>query len=126
EERGKQIPALTNMAGLFQRGAEHNNQPPFDIPKRWLDRKAKLNPNTPFNFISTADIIGGNSGCPLGKKTGEIVGLIFGRNTQALVLACIYPDPQARAVPVDSAALSEALRKVYDAGALADEIEGKK
>jgi hypothetical protein len=126
EERGKQIPALTNMAGLFQRGAEHNNQPPFDIPKRWLDRKAKLNPNTPFNFISTADIIGGNSGSPVVNKAGEFVGIIFDGNIQSLVLDCIYTDTQARAVSVDSAAISEALRKVYDAAALADEIEGKK
>ena len=124
EERGKQIPALTNMAGLFQRGAEHNNQRPFDIPKRWLDRKAKLNPNTPFNFISTADIIGGNSGSPVVNKNNEFVGIIFDGNIQSLVLDCIYTDTQARAVSVDSAAITEALRKVYNAAALADELEG--
>lgn len=126
EERGKQIPALTNTAGLFQRGAEHNNQPPFDIPKRWLDRKDKLNPNTPFNFVSTADIIGGNSGSPVVNKANEFVGIIFDGNIQSLVLDCIYADKQARAVSVDSAVITEAIRKVYDANALADELEGKK
>jgi hypothetical protein len=126
EERGKQIPALTTIAGLYQRGAEHNNEPPFDIPKRWLDRKSKLNANTPFNFVSDADIIGGNSGSPVVNKNNEFVGIIFDGNIQSLVLDCIYTDKQARAVSVDSAAISEALRKVYDAGALADEIEGKK
>jgi hypothetical protein len=126
EERGKQIPALTNISGLYQRGAEHNNEPPFDIPKRWLDRKSKLNPNTPFNFVSEADIIGGNSGSPVVNKNNEFVGIIFDGNIQSLVLDCIFSDKQARAVSVDSAAISEALRKVYDAGALADEIEGKK
>jgi hypothetical protein len=126
EERGKQIPALTNTAGLFQRGDQHNNQPPFDIPKRWLDRKSKLNPNTPFNFVSTADIIGGNSGSPVVNKANEFVGIIFDGDIQSLVLDCVFSDKQARAVSVDSAAITEAIRKVYDAGALADELERTK
>ena len=126
EENGKQIPALTNFAGLYQRAAEHNNQPPFDLPKRWIDRKSKLNLNTPFNFVSTADIIGGNSGSPVVNKANEFVGIIFDGNIQSLVLDCIFSEKEARAVSVDSAAISEALRKVYDAGPLADEIEGAK
>ena len=122
EERGKQIPALTNVAGLYQRSAEHNNQSPFDIPKRWLDRKSKLNPNTPFNFVSDADIIGGNSGSPVVNKNNEFVGIIFDGNIQSLVLDCVYTDKQARAVSVDSAAIIEALRNVYDAQPLVDEL----
>ena len=122
EERGKQIPALTTTAGLYQRGTEHNNQPPFDIPKRWLDRKSKLNPNTPFNFVNDADIIGGNSGSPVVNKANEFVGIIFDGNIQSLVLDCIFSDKQARAVSVDSAAITEALRNVYDAGPLVDEL----
>jgi hypothetical protein len=122
EERGKQIPALTNIAGLYQRGAEHKNEPPFDIPKRWLDRKSKLNPSTPFNFVNDADIIGGNSGSPVVNKANEFVGIIFDGNIQSLVLDCIFSDKQARAVSVDSAAITEALRNVYDAGPLVDEL----
>jgi len=125
EEDGKQVAPLTNFAGLYQRAAEHNNQPPFDLPKRWIDRKGKLNMNTPFNFVSTADIIGGNSGSPVTNKANEFVGIIFDGNIQSLALDCTYSEKQARAVSVDSAAISEALRKVYDAGTLADEIEGK-
>ena len=122
EESGKQIPALTKTSGLYQRGAEHNNQPPFDVPKRWLDRKSKLNPNTPFNFVSDADIIGGNSGSPVVNKNNEFVGIIFDGNIQSLVLDCIFSDKQARAVSTDSAAISEALENVYDAKPLLDEL----
>ncbi len=124
EQDGKQIPAFTDFAGLYQRSAEHGNKPPFDLPQRWIDKKASLNPTTHFNFVSDADIIGGNSGSPVVNKANEFVGIIFDGNIQSLVLDCIYTDTQARAVSVDSAAIIEALRKVYDANELADELEG--
>src|SRR5437867_3595735 len=124
EQDGKQIPAFTDFAGLYQRSAQHNNKPPFDLPQRWIDKKANLNLSTHFDFVSDADIIGGNSGSPVINKDNEFVGIIFDGNIQSLVLDCIFTDKQARAVSVDSAAIIEALRKVYDAGALADELEG--
>jgi hypothetical protein len=124
EQDGKQIPAFTDFAGLYQRSAKHDNKPPFDLPQRWIDKKANLNLATKFNFVSDADIIGGNSGSPVVNKANEFVGIIFDGNIQSLVLDCIYTDTQARAVSVDSAAISEALRKVYDANVLADELEG--
>src|SRR5438094_432065 len=126
EQDGKQIPAFTDFAGLYQRSAEHDNRPPFDLPKRWVDKKASLNLATHFNFVSDADIIGGNSGSPVVNRANEFVGIIFDGNIQSLVLDCIYTDTQARAVSVDSAAIIEALRKVYDAGVLADELESVK
>jgi hypothetical protein len=122
EQDGKQIPAFTDFAGLYQRSAEHDNKPPFDLPKRWIDKKASLNPSTHFNFVSDADIIGGNSGSPVVNKDNEFVGIIFDGNIQSLVLDGIYTDTQARAVSVDSAAIIEALRKVYDAQPLVDEL----
>jgi len=125
EQDGKQIPAFTNFAGLYQRSAEHNNKLPFDLPQRWIDKKTNLDLSTHFNFVSDADIIGGNSGSPVVNKANEFVGIIFDGNIQSLVLDCIYTDKQARAVSVDSAAIIEALRKVYDAGALANELAGK-
>src|SRR5207249_8151117 len=64
EQDGQQIPAFTDFAGLYQRAADHDNKPPFDLPKRWIDKKAALNLSTKFNFVSDADIIGGNSGSP--------------------------------------------------------------
>src|SRR5213594_53578 len=124
EQDGKQVPAFTDFAGLYQRSAEHDNKPPFDLPQRWIDKKSNLNLSTKFNFVSDADIIGGNSGSPVVNKANEFVGIIFDGNIQSLVLDCIFTDKQARAVSVDSAAIIEALRKVYDAGALADELEG--
>jgi hypothetical protein len=123
EQDGKQIPALTNFAGLFQRSAEHKNEPPFDLPKSWFpSTRSTLDQKTPFNFVSSADIIGGNSGSPVVNKANEFVGIIFDGNIQSLALDIAYSDKQARAVSVDSAAITEALRKVYDAGALADEL----
>ena len=126
EQDGKQVPAFTDLAGLYQRSAEHDNKPPFDLPQRWIDKKASLNLATHFNFVSNADIIGGNSGSPVVNKENEFVGIIFDGNIQSLVLDGIYTDTQARAVSVDSAAIAEALRKVYDAGALVDELESVK
>jgi len=126
EQDGKQIPAFTDFGGLYQRSAEHENKPPFDLPQRWIDKKSKLNLSTHFNFVSDADIIGGNSGSPVVNKAGEFVGIIFDGNIQSLVLDCIFSDKQARAVSVDSAAITEALRKVYDTQPLVDELTAAK
>jgi len=122
EENRKQIPAFTNFQGMFERAAEHENKAPFDLPQRWIDKKEKLALTTPYNFISDADIIGGNSGSPVVNKAGEFIGIIFDGNIQSLVLDCIFTDKQARAVSVDSAAIIEALRNVYDAQPLVDEL----
>lgn len=126
EENGQVIPFQTTFAGLYKRAAAHHYKPPFDLPRRWIDRKNKLNLNTPFNFVSTADIIGGNSGSPVVNRQGEFVGIIFDGNLQSLVLDFAYTDFQARAVSVNSQAIIEALRKVYGAAELADEIVGRK
>jgi len=125
EEQGKKIPFQTTFAGLYEHAAEHNYKPPFDLPKRWLDAKDRLNPKTPVNFESTADIIGGNSGSPVVNRKGEFVGIIFDGNIYSLVLDFAYTDVQARATSVNSQAIIESLQKVYDACDLADEILGK-
>ncbi len=124
EANGKHVAPFTNFDGLYKRSAERGNKYPFEVPERWVAAKDKLNPNTPYDFVSTCDIIGGNSGSPTVNKEGEVVGLIFDGNIQSLVLDIAYDDKQARAVSVDSRAIMESLRKVYDCGALADEILG--
>jgi hypothetical protein len=126
EENGKHVPFETTFAGLYGRSAEHKDKPPFDLPELWVKRKDKLDLSTPFNFVCTADIIGGNSGSPVVNREGEVVGLIFDGNLQSLVLDYVFTEDQARAVAVHSKGIIEALRKVYDADSLADEITGKK
>jgi hypothetical protein len=124
-DNGLAIPPYTDFAGMFRRAAEQGNVYPFELPKRWFDKKDKLDLKTPLNFVSTTDIIGGNSGSPVVNRKGEVVGLIFDGNIQSLVLDFIYDDTIARAVSVDSRAIVEALRKVYEVNALADELQGK-
>jgi hypothetical protein len=126
EENGKQVPAFTDFEGKFARCEDQKNRPPFEMPGRWFQKKSQMNLKTPYNFVSTADIIGGNSGSPVINKNGEVVGLIFDGNIQSLVLDFIFDQKQARAVSVDSRGMIEALRNVYDAGWVADELTGKK
>jgi hypothetical protein len=122
-EDGKTIPPWTTIGGTFRHSDVHGAKPPFALPQSWLQPKKPLDQDTPFNFVSTADIIGGNSGSPVINKAGEYVGIIFDGNIQSLVLNFTYTDKQARAVSVHSSAILEALRKVYGADELVDEIE---
>ena len=126
KENGKDIPYFTMMGGAYEHAAEHDNQLPYNLPESWMNAKSKLDLKTPLNFVSTADIIGGNSGSPTVNKQGEVVGIIFDGNIESLSANFAYSDVQSRAVSVDSRGIQEALRKIYGAGALADELSGIK
>jgi hypothetical protein len=128
-EDGANVPAFTTIGGVFTRYDERKGQDGFELPESWLSKRAAMSAatlNTPFNFICTADIIGGNSGSPVVNRAGEVIGLIFDGNIHSLVADIQYAgDGKGRAVAVDSRAIVEALRVVYGADALAAEITGK-
>ncbi len=126
QENGKAIPFATNMGGAYEHAAEHGDKPPYNLPESWIKSKPNLDLKTPLNFVSTADIIGGNSGSPTVNKKGEVVGIIFDGNIESLPWNFAFSDVQGRAVSVDSRGIQEALRKIYGATALADELMGVK
>ncbi len=125
EDQGKKYAPWTVIGGAYPHAEEHGSLSPFKLPRSWLDNKSRLDLQTPFNFVSTADIIGGNSGSPVVNKKGEVVGLIFDGTIPSLVLDFVYSDQVARATSVHSSAILEALRKVYGADALVAELLGK-
>ncbi len=122
---GTQAPPMTTFYGLYDRAYSFNLKPPYNLPARYLERKASLDLATPVNFVSTCDIIGGNSGSPVINKRGELVGLIFDGNIEMLVGDYVYYEQNNRAVAVHSRVMIEVLRKLYDAAPLADELTAK-
>jgi hypothetical protein len=121
-DAGRMLPPWTTIGGTYEHAEAHGSKDPFALPELWLKRRDKIDPSTPFNFVSTADIIGGNSGSPVVNQKGEVVGIIFDGNIHSLVLDFAYSDEQARAVSVHSSAIREALRGIYQAEALANEL----
>ncbi|HWX25346.1 MAG TPA: S46 family peptidase, partial [Vicinamibacteria bacterium] len=119
---GTSVAPLTTFYGLYDRSLSWGSKAPWALAKRWVERKPALDLGTALNFVSTADIIGGNSGSPTINRMGEFVGIIFDGNIESLALDYFYTDEKARAVSVDSRGILEALRKIYDAGAIADEL----
>ena len=120
---GTKAPYKTTYYGLYDRSASFDNQSPFNLPQRYVEGQSKLDLSTPLDFVATVDIIGGNSGSPVINRNGELVGLIFDGNIESLAGDFVYDGAQNRAVAVDSAAMIEALRKLYGAEKLADELQ---
>jgi hypothetical protein len=123
-ENGQKIPDFTTFDGAYKHAAAHDNKPPYQLPDSWMKMKSKLNLSTPLNYVSTADIIGGNSGSPTVNKAGEVVGIIFDGNIQSLTWNFFYDDQIGRSVHVDSRGIVEALRHIYGAQGLANELMG--
>jgi hypothetical protein len=124
DELTTRVPWKTTFFGLYDRSANFGDAFPFALPKKVADARTKLDLSTPLNFVSTDDIIGGNSGSPVLDRNLEYVGLIFDGNAHSYIGNYAYDDVQSRAVSVHSSAIIEALRKIYDMPGLADEITG--
>ena len=121
-EGGQNVAPFTTLGGAFEKHEKHRGMPPFQLPKSWLDAREKLDLSTPFNFVATVDIVGGNSGSPVTNRKGEFVGIIFDGNIQSLVWDISYTEEAARCVAVASPSILEALRKIYGAAAVVEEI----
>jgi hypothetical protein len=127
QEDGQPIAAFTTFAGLYERSKNMKDREPFDLTPNWQTGQKRLNLKTPFDFVSTCDIIGGNSGSPVVNRAGEFVGIIFDGNLQSLPWDYAFDDRQGRATAVDSAAILEGLDKIYHAKALVRELlDGKR
>jgi hypothetical protein len=121
-ENGKKVPPFTTLGGLYARADSFKQEFPYNLPPRWLEKKSALDLNTQFNFVSTNDIIGGNSGSPTINQNGELVGLIFDGNIQSLVGDFMYDPSVNRAISVDSRGMLEVLKKVFGANEIVAEL----
>jgi hypothetical protein len=122
---GTIAPPMTTFYGMYDRYHSFKGNPNFALPQRYIDGQAKIELSTPLNFVSTLDVVGGSSGSPVVNKQGELVGLVFDGNIESLVGTYVYDVAKNRTVAVDVRAMMEALRKLYDAGSLADELMKK-
>ena len=120
---GTKAPYKTTFFGLYAESADFDDQPPFKLAPRFNQKRAQVEMATPLNFVTTNDIIGGNSGSPVVNRAGELVGLIFDGNIESLVGRYVYEEEENRPVAVHAGGIIHALRTVYDAGPLADELD---
>jgi len=121
-ENGKKIPFYTTFGGAFDHEAAHDAKPPYVLPASYHRAKDKLDLNTVLDTVNTGDSIGGNSGSPVVNTRGEIIGILFDGNIQSLPWNFQFDDEVGRTVLTDSRAVIEALRKIYNATPLADEL----
>ncbi len=119
---GTEAPAFTTFYGIYDRHASNPGNDAWALPPRWATPPAALALGTPLDMVMTNDIIGGNSGSPVVNKDGRLVGIIFDGNIESLPGDFIYAGETGRAVAVHSAAILEALRHVYGAQRLVDEL----
>jgi hypothetical protein len=121
---GTVVPPFTTMAGAFERANKMGNKDPFHLPASWTNAKraGRIKLDTPLNFVSTPDLIGGNSGSPVINAAGEVGGVIFDGNMQSLPWRYVYDDAIGRAVSVDSRGILEALNHIYRANRVVEEL----
>ena len=123
---GTVAPPITTFYGLYDRYYSFNEEHPWNLPERWKNPPAEFELQTPFNFVSTNDIIGGNSGSPVINRKGEVVGLAFDGNIQSLPGSFIFTTEENRTVSVHSAGMIEAVKDLYHAKRLSEELKNGK
>ena len=119
------LESTTTLGGLYEHVKKHGLQEPYALLKRWEVAERDLNKNAPLNFVSTHDIIGGNSGSPVFNARAEWVGLIFDGNAHSITWSHLFDDTVGRAISVHSQGIVETLQNVYHAESLVKEIQGK-
>lgn len=122
EYNATEAPAFTTYYGMYDRYYSFDKKFPWSLPERWQNPPADFDLETPFNFVTTNDIIGGNSGSPIINKNAEIVGLAFDGNVESLPGNFIFTPEKNRCVGVHSAGMIEAIRDMYKAKRLSDEL----
>ena len=122
---GTMVAPFTTFYGLFDRSISHGGKEPWALSLRWKEKMSSVDGAVPLNFVSTNDIIGGNSGSPVVDRAGNFVGIIFDGNIHSLAWDYYFSDERGRAVSVDARGIIEALRKVYGADALVRELTAR-
>jgi Peptidase S46 len=119
QENGDAVAATTKFSGAYAHAGENE---PFRLPLSWINAEQALDPDVNLNFVSTNDIVGGNSGSPVIGRNGEVIGLIFDGNIESLGGYYGYDGGVNRAIAVDARGIIEALRKIYHADRLVKEL----
>jgi hypothetical protein len=122
EEKGAKLPYATMLSGVFVKSDMADGAAPYALPKRWLDAKSKLDMSTPLNFVTTNDMMIGNSGSPTFDRNGRLLGVLFDSNLSQLPNRFFYREETERSIHVGSRAILHILDKIYGAGELIKEL----
>ena len=121
---GTLAPPRTSFYGIFERSANFDDAMPFTLPASYEAARDRIDLSVPLNFVTTDDITGGNSGSPVIDREARVVGIAFDGNIEQLPNEFLFRTEAGRTVSVHAAGILEALRSVYQAQALVNELLG--